>query len=279
MGKALCLLYSIWGMNWVIMKVANTYFPPVTFVTYRFASGALVLLLVTAVCRLPFPERRFWGWIALTGVMQIALNSIIVQLCIIPLGAGLSAVLNYTMPMWVAVLAQFFLGESLTVRKIFGILVSLAGLALLMNADMSGNLETILFALFGAFLWAAANVIYKKKLTKCNMTVYNTWQMTVGAIVLILISLATGQDTGQWTTASIACLVYNGILASALAFFLWSYILSRMEAGKAAVSILAVPVVGVLGGVLFLGEPLTVFRAMGMLLVLSGIFAVVQPKK
>ena len=276
MAKALCLLYTVWGMNWVVMRLANNYFSPAMFVTYRFGVGALVLLMVAAYCRLPLPDRRFWPWIAVTGILQIALNNIIVQICITPLGSGLSAVINYTMPIWVAILAQFFLGEKLSLRKIGGILLSLGGLCILLKADVSGDIGPMLLALFGAFLWAAANIIYKKKLTECNVTAYNTWQMTVGALALMTISVSTGQDLGIWTWESVACVAYNGVLASALAFFLWSYILKHMEAGKASVSILAVPVVGVLGGAALLGEPLTASSVGGMALILGGILLVVR---
>ena len=279
MAKALALIYFIWGFNWVVMKLANEYFSPTMFVTYRFTSGALVLLLVTLFLRLPLPEKRFWPWIALTGATQISLNSIIVQFCITPLGSGLSAVLNYTMPIWTALLAQPLLGEKLTPKKIIGILVSLAGLAIIMNIDLEGNLIYLPVAISGAFLWALGNVIYKLKLTECNMTVFNTWQMSIGALILIVVSLATGQDTGNLTTLSAGFIIYNGVLASALAFFLWSYILSRMEASLASVAILAVPAVGVLCGAVFLSEPLTPARIAGMALILIGIVTVTYHRK
>lgn len=279
MAKALCAIYAVWGFNWVMMKLANEYFSPMLFVTYRFASGAMVLLLASFMMRLSLPEKRFWPWIVLTGALQISLNSIIVQVCIDYLGAGLSAVLNYTMPIWVAILARFFLAERLTLKKIFGIFLSVAGLAVLLNIDVADNAGAVLLALCGALSWAAANVIYKLKLTECNMTVYNTWQMTVGAAILIAASLVTGQGGAVWTPFSVVCVLYNGVLASALAFFLWSYVLSRTEAGKAAVYILAVPAVGVLCGAIFLAEPLPPVKILGMALVLLGIVTVVHQKK
>ena len=74
---------------------------------------------------------------------------------------------------------------------------------------------------------------------------------------------------------AVACLAYNGILASALAFFLWNYVLTRMEASKASIAVLAVPVVGVVCGILFLGERLYVSTAAGMVLILAGIILIV----
>lgn len=103
--------------------------------------------------------------------------------------------------------------------------------------------------------------------------------MAVGAAVLVVLMIATQQPVGTFTPLSVGFILYNGILASALAFFLWSYVLSHMDAGKASVSILAVPVVGVLCGVVFLDETMTFTKGIGMLMILLGILAVLAPAK
>ena len=114
MAKALCLIYLIWGMNWVVMKTANTFFPPITFVAYRFLFGALVLLSVWFWLHLPLPKKKYWPWIFLTGILQMGLNNIAAQTSMLTLGAGMVSVLNYSMPVFAAVLAHFLLGERLT---------------------------------------------------------------------------------------------------------------------------------------------------------------------
>lgn len=63
MNKELALLCTIWGLNWVVMKQANQFFPPVTFVTYRFALGAVVLLIMAWLMKIPMPQRKDWPWI------------------------------------------------------------------------------------------------------------------------------------------------------------------------------------------------------------------------
>ena len=107
------------------------------------------------------------------------------------------------------------------------------------------------------------------------MIQYTAWQMTIGSIILFVYTSC--METGQvhWTPMAVACLAYNGILASALAFFLWNYVLTRMEASKASIAVLAVPVVGVVCGILFLGERLYVSTAAGMVLILAGIILIV----
>lgn len=274
MIKELILLCLIWGFNFVVMKVANDFFSPELFVTYRFVSGAIVLLAVAFFVKLPKPPRKYWSWIILTGALQIAFCSVAMQICFEYMSAGEVAMLNYTMPIWVTILAKFFLNEPLTAKKILGVTLSIAGIFILMNDDLSGNLFAILLALTAAMGWAVSNILMKIKFVGFNLISLTTWQMVAGAIILSVYCACFVDTTAIWTPLSIACIAYNGILASALAFFLWMYILSRTQASKASVSILGVPVVGVISGVIFLQEPLTVLMSVGIIMILSGIVLV-----
>ena len=184
------------------------------------------------------------------------------------------------MPVWVAILAHFFLNEKLTKRKALGVVVSMIGLVILMHIDSLGNASSLFITIGGAISWAVANVVIKYQNSRlkgkdCNMIQYTAWQMTIGSIILFVYTSC--METGQvvhWTPMAVACLAYNGILASALAFFLWNYVLTRMEASKASIAVLAVPVVGVVCGILFLGERLYVSTAAGMVLILAGIILI-----
>ena len=174
MIKALLLIYAIWGFNWVAMKEATLFFPPVLFACYRFAVGAAILLAVNAWLKLPLPPRRYWKWIALTGLLQIAGNNAAMQMGIKDLDAGLVAVLNYSMPVWVAILAHFFLNEKLTKRKALGVVVSMVGLVILMHIDSLGNASSLFITIGGAISWAVANVVIKYQNSRlkgkdCNM--------------------------------------------------------------------------------------------------------------
>ena len=279
MNRALLLLCIIWGFNWVVMKQANQFFPPVIFVNYRFILGAVVLLIISFWLKLPIPQRKYWLWIIVSGVLQIAFNNIAVQFGMQSLGAGFVAVLNYSMPVWVAILAHFFLDEKMNKRKAAGIAISMVGLATLMNISENGSWGAIFLTLIGAVSWAISSIIIKLKLQECNMLQYTTWQMVAGAVFLTPYTIFLEQGSVRWEWQAVGCLLYNGILASALAFFLWSYILAWTEAGKASISVLAVPVIGVLAGAVLLGEPMQWNTAMGMALILSGIMIVNTQKR
>lgn len=279
MAKALCLIYLIWGMNWVVMKTANTFFPPITFVAYRFLFGALVLLSVWLWLHLPLPKKKYWPWIFLTGILQMGLNNIAAQTSMLTLGAGMVSVLNYSMPVFAAVMAHFLLGERLNWRKGAGIVLAIAGMAVLMDVHAGGDVTAICIGLLSAVFWGLASIFVKLKLADVNPISLTTWQMVCASLSLLAYTAIVPQGEFVWNAESVLCLIYNGVLASALAFFLWSWILQHIEVSKASVAVLAVPVVGVVGGILCLGEPMTLHIFFGMLMIMAGIYIVVTNKR
>lgn len=279
MAKALCLIYLIWGMNWVVMKTANTFFPPITFVAYRFLFGALVLLSVWRWLHLPLPKKKYWPWIFLTGILQMGLNNIAAQTSMLTLGAGMVSVLNYSMPVFAAVMAHFLLGERLSWRKGVGIVLAIAGMAVLMDVHAGGDVTAICIGLLSAVFWGLASIFVKLKLADVNPISLTTWQMVCASLSLLAYTAVVPQGEVVWNAESVLCLIYNGVLASALAFFLWSWILQHIEVSKASVAVLAVPVVGVVGGILCLGEPMTLHIFFGMLMIMAGIYIVVTNKR
>lgn len=287
MIKALLALYIIWGFNWGVMKEATLFFPPVLFSCYRFVIGAVVLIGITLWCRMPLPPKRYWPWIIVTGLLQIAVNNAAVQIGVTSLGAGLVAVVNYSMPVWMSILAYFILHETLTKRKILGIVLSMVGMYVLMDVEIVGDITGLLLTIGGAIAWAIAAVIVKyqdkvmhrqQQKETCTMIQYTTWQIAAGALFLWVYAMLFEQGQVTWTPMAVSCLAYNGVLASALAFFLWNYILTKMEASKAGVASLGVPVVGVICNVIFMHEAVHWNTAVGMVLILAGIFLIVAQR-
>ncbi|MBR3498188.1 MAG: DMT family transporter [Selenomonadaceae bacterium] len=278
MLRALAVIWLIWGLNWVIMKTANTYFPPILFVTWRFGTGALILLAVAYWRKIPLPDKKFLPWIFLTGVLMIVLNNIAAQIGMVSISAGMAAVLNYTAPLWTAILAHFTLNERLTRLKCFGIFLAILGLYVLMGLQGVDDLGAAFIIILGAMVMAVANIIVKLKLSKSNMVQLTTWQMVFGALVLVAYSSLVPQGEIHWCLPAVLCVIYNGALASALAFFLWNYVLTHIEASSASIATLVAPIVGVLGGVFILGEPFTVQIVAGIILIFAGILIVVRKR-
>lgn len=278
MLRALAAIWFIWGLNWVVMKTANNYFPPILFVTWRFGSGALILLAVAYWKKIPLPDAKFLPWIILTGILQLTINNVTAQVGMMSISAGMAAVLNYTAPLWTAILAHFALNERLTRIKLFGVFLAIVGLYVLMGLQGVDDLGAAFIIIAGAICMACSNIVVKLRMTKCDMIQLTTWQMVFGALALIIFSAVFPQGKIDWCLPAVLCVLYNGAMASALAFFLWNYVLTHIEASTASIATLVAPVVGVLGGVAILGEPFTAYIALGILLIFAGILIVVKTK-
>ncbi|WP_462411344.1 DMT family transporter [Neobacillus sp. Marseille-QA0830] len=269
------MLCLIWGFNFVIMKLGNGAFPPVLFASLRFLTGAIVLLGVSFMKKNPLPNKSDWKWVILCGLFQTTYFNIAIQISLNYVSAGLTSVLTYSMPLFLSIMAHKWIpNEQLTPRKTFGIVLGIAGLFLAMDIHLGGNVWAVLLALSSAISWAVANLIFKLKLKHCDSVQFTTWQMTIGALGLLVYSLSFEHGEAHWGVMPSVYILFSGIVASALAFVMWNHILSLTEASKASTSLLLVPVVGVMSGWLFLHESLSIVTLGGILLVLAGIWFV-----
>ncbi|WP_338787785.1 DMT family transporter [Metabacillus sp. FJAT-53654] len=275
MNGLMLFLCIIWGFNFVIMKLGNDVFPPVLFAAFRFLLGAIVLFGLTYIKKIPLPGKRELKWYILCGFLQTTYFNIAIQISLNYISAGLTSVLTYSMPLFLSLMAHYFIpGEKLTVSKIIGISIGIVGLFLAMDIQFGGNIWAPILALSSAVTWALSSLIFKKKLQGCDTVQFTTWQMGAGAIGLFMYSISFEHGQSHWSLMAVVYLLYSGILASALAFVIWSHILSKMEASKASISLLIVPVVGTLSGILFLNEDLNAITLIGIILVLLGVWLV-----
>jgi O-acetylserine/cysteine efflux transporter len=275
MKSLILLLCLIWGFNFVVMKEANTAFSPVLFAAYRFALGAVVLFIIVYFKKIPFPNKRDMKWFIICGLLQTTFFNIAIQISLNHISAGITSVLTYSMPFWLTLMAHFLIPhEKLTVKKTIGLISGILGLFFAMDVKLGGSLWALLLALSSGFAWAISNIIIKQKLKDCNNIQFTAWQMGLGAIGLAVFSLLFEHGTSHWGVMPVVYILFAGIVASAFAFVLWFYILSNTEASKASISLLIVPMVGIVSGCLVLHETLKIATTIGILFVLIGIWLV-----
>jgi drug/metabolite transporter (DMT)-like permease len=158
----LAALVVIWGLNWPIMKLVVHAMPPLWFVITRYTIGAACLFaFLLATGRFAKPTRADWPAIISVSVFQMWLFIGLTTIGLQFVPAGRSAILSYTMPLWVFPAAVLFFGEKLTPWKLIGMALGLAGLIVLLNpasidwADHRVVLGNFLL-LLGAAMWAIA---------------------------------------------------------------------------------------------------------------------------
>ena len=268
---ALAVLSLIWGYNWVVMKIAVHDASPFTFAAWRTFGGGIALVITALVLRKSlrpqFPAAFFW-----IGLFQTACFVGLVTWAVSSAGAGQVAMLAYTMPLWVALLAWPFLGERIGAWQGVAIAIALAGIACMIGPLRSVGLAEWL-AVAGGFAWAIGIILTKRLQQRSRVDVFGMtmWQMLFGGAVLAVVALLVPGHATTWSTPYLLAVVYNIVLATALAYVLWIYVLDVLPARDAGMGTLANPVVGTLAAWLQLGEAPTRLSAVGMVLIVSGL--------
>ncbi len=276
MNLMIFVLCLVWGFNFVVMKSANSAFPPVLFAAYRFLTGAGVLFLIVLIKKIPLPSKTMLKWYVLCGILQTAYFNMAIQVSLNYVNAGLVSVLTYSMPLFLNIMAHFAIpDERLNIRKLAGIIIGITGLVLALNiTTIDGSIWALLLALSSAVAWAFSNLIIKVKLQNCDKFQFTAWQMAIGAALLLGFSFVFESGQSHWSLMSLGYILFSGVIASAFAFVLWTYILTKIKAGKASIYLLMVPVVGIISSYLFLNETLAPVALIGVMLVLGGIVIV-----
>jgi drug/metabolite transporter (DMT)-like permease len=269
---ALVVLGPIWGYGWVATKVALAYSQPLTFAALRVVLTTLCLFLVLIVTRRSLRPPPL-GYTTVIGLLQ---TTAFVGLVIVALhsgGAGKVAVLTYTMPFWLLLLAWGFLGERLRGVQWLAVILSFAGLVLVVGPWQIHGVTSSLLTVAGGFAWAASALVVKLMQRRHHVDVLSltTWQMAIGALPLILLAVLTYRGGPEWTVGFVWGLAYTVMLANAVAWVLWLYALRALSAGAAGLGTLAIPVVGVVAAWLQLGERPTAVEAAGMALIVGAL--------
>lgn len=269
---ALVVLAPIWGYGWVASKVALGYCPPLAFAALRAGLSLPCLFLVLLVARrsLRPPPLAFTVTV---GLLQTTAFVGLSVWAVAEGGAGKVAVLTYTMPFWLLLLARAFLGERLRGSQILAVGLALGGLLLVISPWTLHDVRSSVLAVAGGVAWAASALVVKLMQRRHEVDVLSltAWQMVFGSLPLIVCALVVGGAGPQWTAAFVAGLSYTVLLANVLAWILWLYALRTLPAGTAGLGTLAIPAIGVLAAWLQLGERPTAVEAAGMVLIAAAL--------
>jgi drug/metabolite transporter (DMT)-like permease len=271
----------LWGFNWPVMKVGLQYVPPFQFAALRSVVALVgAAFLVGILGQLRLPDRRDIPIILSTGLLQVGavLVLIIVALQFVP--AGRASILIYTTPLWVTPLAALFLHERLTRLRLAGLVVGMAGVAVLFNplgfdwSDPDVVLGNALL-LLGALAWAVTIVHVRGHTWRGTPLQLLPWQLGVATCLTVPLALMSGTGQGiDWVSPLPAIVLYTGLIATA--FCNWGMITANraLPATTTALLSLGVPVCGVLFSALMLGEALNLTTIVGLALIGAGLVAV-----
>lgn len=278
----LVALTFAWGFNWTAMKVALSEVPPWTFRSVCLAFGAAVLFLALRASgqALAIPREQ-WGRVALLSFLNITCWNMLTAFGVALIPAGRASVLAYTMPVWAMPLSVWLLGERITGRRVAGLALGIAALALLLGEGFlrvgAAPLGSIM-VLGAAFSWALGTVLQKRMQARIALGPYSAWMMLLGGVPIFLGALAF-EDLASLREISLQpalAVAYNVFVSFAFAQWAWLRIATSVPVSVFSISMLVIPVIGVLSGMLFLGERPAWTELAALLLVLGALASVIR---
>jgi drug/metabolite transporter (DMT)-like permease len=278
-------LTLVWGCNWTAMKLAIADVAPFTFRTLCLGLGSGVLFAFLRAGGQPLAiPRDQWKRVALLAFFNITCWNLLVVYGLSMMPSGRAAILAYTMPAWAIPLSILLLGERLTARKLLGLVLGMAGMALLVWDEfhrIQGAPLGALLVLGAAFTWAIGTLLQKKYPVRAPLAGYTAWLMLIGGVPIYIGALLF-EDVGKLADiglTSALAVTYNVLLAFAWAHWAWIKIATSVSVTVFSLSMLVIPVVGVFSGMLFLGEQPGWPEYASLAFVLGSLATVIAPQK
>jgi len=263
------------------MKMGVQYVTPLWFAATRMFLGALCLLAFLAVQgKVTRFGRRELPIVILVSIFQIALPTAMIHTGLTFLEAGRSAILVFTIPLWVAPMAVIFLGERLTKTNMIGLFLGLAGIGVLFNPfifDFTNHNSLIGNGLMvlSSFSFALAMILVRRHTWTRSIIELIPWQMFLGTgFLVIAATVIEGPPDFVWPAKFIAIMAYNGPIASGFAFWAYISVSKSLPAMSTSLGSLGIPVLGVISSTLLLGEPFSITMILGLGMISAGVLAV-----
>ena len=266
-------LAALWGGSYLFMRIAVPHLGAEWVVEGRTLAGGFVLAVFIALTGRGFELRRHWRGYAVIGVMGVAAPFWLIATAVKSIDASTAAILNATSPIFSAIVASIWIRDRLTVEKVAGIALSIAGIAILVGWTPQPMSHAQLIA---CLLSLAACVCYGwiSVFTKVRMKDAPTSAISAVSCLVAAGALAPFTPWGA-IAAPVPPIAWGAVLAlgvasTGIAFILYYRLIADLGPVKAVMVTLLIPVFGIFWGVVFLGEPVTPGRLAGCAIVLAG---------
>ncbi len=283
LGTSLAILATIiWSGNFIVARGVSQQIGPVSLAFYRWLTASLIIA--------PFAWKQYkaeiavvknsWKylfWTALSGI--VLFNTFVYIAGHYTTAINLALIGTTSSPVFSTIMAAWFLKEKMSVYRIIGFILCIAGIVLLVS---KGNWETLaafrfskgdLWVIAGAFAFAVYSILVRKKPAGISAVNFLFVVFAAGTVMLFpfyLFELFT-MPAVNWTISLAGIILYLGAGASVAAFLCWNKALQELGAARTVLYGNLIPIFSVIEAILFLGEKITNIHLISGALVLTGL--------
>lgn len=276
----LLLTMTVWGSTFVVTKDLVALWPPYTLAFVRVSLGTLVLLPLAVSRHRRESHHLPWPTVWLMGLIGVALYYLTFNLAMVHVSASQGALVQASIPAMTALVAVLWLRERASAMRWLGIAMSVGGVLIVFSGGAgNGGGESPMFGnvlMFASVVCWALYTSLAKRVAGFDSLVITVAVMGTGAVLLAPLAgyeiIAATEDLPPLPLRGWAGIVYLGFVASGFAYLLYNASLRHLDASAVGVYTNLIPVVGVLTGVVVLGEPLSARAVIGGMVVMLGVW-------
>jgi len=280
---------ALFGASVVATRVAVQEIPPLNLAVLRFGQGGLILFLCLFIGArdLLKVKQHDLPFLVLLGAILFTIFPVTFNISLRLTEASRGALMLATMPIWSAWIARVARKERLILRQIVGILLTFAGVGIVLVerglkwqgtlVALGGDGLMLLTALCGAIY----GVLAQRMLSRYSALAVTMYAMMFGTFLLFPAALVEGlpQAFARIDGKVAILIIFLGVFGGALAYFFWTFALTRLTPTQVAVYVNVNPMVAIILGAALLAEKLTCVFVVGFVAVVAGVFFVNWPRK
>jgi drug/metabolite transporter (DMT)-like permease len=270
----LVTLAAIWGASFLFIRIAAPVFGVLATADVRMLIAGGALAAYYLLTGFDAQWRRWWRYYMAIGVLNCVLPFLLYGYAALHITVGLLAVLNAASPMWGAVLSATVLRERLSAGRIVGLVVGVAGVALVSGAEASEHWLAVAAGLGAAFCYGLTGVAMRRWARETTARGMAAGSLLMGGLVLApLLAIAPPPWPGMAIALTMLAL---GLVCGAVAYILYFRLIADIGATGALTVTYLIPIFGVAWGALFLGEAPPPSMLAGGLVVILGTVLVLR---
>lgn len=265
---AFAAVYLIWGSTYLAIRYAIETLPPFLMAAARFLTAGFILFIwATASGESIRASLSQWPRAFVIGALLLLCGNGGVTWAEKYIASGLAALLIATEPLWVVMFNWVITRKRPNTKVIIGVLIGLAGVALLIGDGLrqvspsSMSLIGAAVVVLSSLAWAGGSVYSSRRPIKASTSMASGMQMLAGGSLLLLFAFSAGDfqrlNLASASWRSLVAFIYLALFGSLVAFTAYSWLLRNVTTARAATYAYVNPVVAVLLGWFFAGEPLT----------------------
>ena len=275
----LTFLGAVWGSAFIFIKVAAPEFGAIGLVQARLTIASLVFIPILLRKKYLILLKPAWKHSLVLAVTNNAIPFSLFSYGSFGADSNILAILNATTAFNTMIIALLWLGEKVTLKQVFGLVLGFIGVIILVNPESSStSIISALFCLIGAACYSFSTVFIQKYSEKTDKMVLIGWSIIFSCFIMIPLTLLNLPAQIPSTNALLSA-TWLGSISTGLAFFGYVYLIEKIGAVKTSTVAYFLPVFGIIWGSVFLNELITGGIILGCATILIGIFFATSNKR